>query len=107
MKGTQNVCDLSFIWKHVGIDRKRLMSLSHGAYCCVKSSTNKIIFGAGVKLSIDSSKSHFAFLKYDFTIELPQFSYRKCMSVLTLFFGKSEGGSEKLIIWSQSHGCQK
>ena len=68
MKGTQNVCDLSFIWKHVGIDRKRLMSLSHGAYCCVKSGAIKLIFGAGVKLSIASSKFPVvAFLKYIFS----------------------------------------
>ena len=65
LKGTQHLCNLSFTGKLMvrsGIDRKQLMSLSHGAYCCVKSST-VIIFGAGVTLSIGSSKSHFAFLK--------------------------------------------
>ena len=42
------------------------MSLGHGVCYRVKSGSVKIIFGAGVKISIASSKFILAFLKYIF-----------------------------------------
>ena len=47
------------------------MSLGDGVCCCVKSGTDKLIFGAGVKLSIASSKFPVAFLKYIFSFIAP------------------------------------
>ena len=55
------------------------MSLGDGVCCCVKSGTDKLIFGAGVKLSIASSKFPVvAFLKYIFSFAQPQM-YTKYM----------------------------